>query len=280
MSFLASLKKPVVIGMVHFSSLEGSKNYEGDKALVLSRAREDLKAILDGGVDAVLFENNFDTPKFAELPELVAHHFEELVQMLVPDIHIPWGVSALWNDYRFGFDLCKRLGGVMVRVPVFVDSVDTAYGRFMAEPEKVMATRKELHAEHVSLLADVQVKHAKMVTPRPFTESVAEAVRAGADAVIVTGQWTGDPPSPEQCADAQRVAGPDVAILTGSGMTAENVATFLPFLDGCIVGTAFKQGSVDLTLRTGPNIVEEARRMDTQNVKRFMTAVRDTRALS
>lgn len=260
--------------MVHFSALAGTKDFEGDRQLVLERARQDLATLQDGGVDAVMFENNFDVPKYATMLPETSAHFRELLETLVPETRVPWGVCALWNDYAFGFDVCAKLGGSMVRVPVFVDDVETVYGAFLAQPEAVLAARQAAGAEHVKLYADVHVKHAKMIHPRPFAESVRDAVKHGADGIIVTGQWTGDPPSVEQCAEAKREAGPDVAILTGSGMTAENILSFAPDLDATIVGTAFKQGSVNTTSRQGPNIVGPELRYDVKKINDFVRAVR------
>ncbi|MEK7665417.1 MAG: BtpA/SgcQ family protein [Patescibacteria group bacterium] len=272
-----SLKvRPAVISMIHFSPLEGTEDYEGDKAVVLGRAQQDLRALQKGGVDAILFENNFDKPKHEKMRPETRAHFMELLEVLVPETHVSWGITPLWNDFAFGFEACKKLGGVMVRVPVFVDSVETVYGKFYANPAAVLAARAALGAEGVAILADVQVKHATMLTPRPFVESVREASASGADGVIVTGQWTGDPPSVEQCAEAVREAG-DAAVLTGSGMTAENFTRFAPYLDATIVGTAFKEGDVDLSKRLGPNIVVAARRYDAQKIADFMAVARSVR---
>ncbi|HBK34597.1 MAG: hypothetical protein UU08_C0024G0004 [Candidatus Uhrbacteria bacterium GW2011_GWE2_40_58] len=265
----------VTIGMVHFSPLEGSDGYEG-KEIVLERAKQDLAMLLEGGVDMVMFENNFDTPKFSQLPNTVARHFEELLQELVPETTVLWGIAPLWNDYRFGFEMCHKYGGMMVRVPVFVDSVETVYGTFLADPKKVLETRKELDAEEVLLLADVQVKHATMLHPRPFIESVKEAREQGADGVIVTGSWTGDPPSVEQCAQAHHVADGHCLVLTGSGMTPENLKDFKPYLNGSIVGTAFKE-KVGIEEKGKPNIVGPEVRYSPEAIARFMKAARQER---
>jgi len=259
-----------VIGMVHFSPLEGAQGYT-DRDSVLERATQDLNALLQGGVDAVMFENNFDTPKFAQLPLSNAAHFEELVATLAPQTTVLWGLSPLWNDYRLGFRLCKQYGGKMVRVPVFVDSVETVYGRFDADASSVLKAREEEGAQGVQIWADVQVKHAKMLHPRPFIESVTDAITQGADGVIVTGQWTGEPPSVEQCKEAYETARGRVAILTGSGMTVENISSFRPYLDGCIVGTAFKEDAT-ITDHQGPNIVSSEVRYDLQKIQKFMEA--------
>ena len=265
-------QKPVVIGMVHFSALEGSDDFR-DADSVLTRARDDMAALLEGHVDAIMFENNFDTPKYERLPALQRAHFSKLVRELAPLCSVPWGISALWNDYTLGFELCAELGGIMVRVPVFVDDIETTYGSFYAHPQDVVAARNRL-APNVLLLTDVHVKHARMLRPRPFADSVREALQNGTDAIIVTGQWTGDPPTPDQCDEAKRLANGDAYVLTGSGMTAENMSSFTPYIDGCIVGTAFKEGDINLKKRSGPNIVKADRRYSLDRIKEFMSAVR------
>lgn len=258
--------------MVHFSPLEGNVDCPG-KDVVLERARQDLSALIAGGVDAVLFENNFDSPKREILLPESAAHFEELVRELAPRVGKPWGITPLWNDYSLGFRLCARYGGMMVRVPTFADSSDTAYGLFRANPEAVLAARSSAAANNVLILADVQVKHAKPVPPRSFAESLDDAIGHGADAVIVTGAWTGDRPNLDQCREAHAISAGRVPVLTGSGMTAENVCDYAPYVNGCIVGTAFKSGIIDHRVRSGPNVVETERRYDPERIREFMSAV-------
>lgn len=260
-------KKPLVIGMVHFSPLDGGPGFSG-KDVVFDRAQEDLNVLIEGGVDAVIFENNFDNPKFEQLPEQQAKHFEELVKDLTQDLDVPWGLAPLWNDYALGFRLCKAYGGCMVRVPVFVDSVETVYGTFQAEPERVLQERKDQNAEDVMILADVQVKHATMLKPRPMAESLQEATKYHADAVVITGTWTGDPPSVELVSEAKNVLGDSTKLLTGSGMTAENIQDFLPFLDGCIVGSAFKKEAEKVS--DSVNIFPPEVRYDVEKVRSFV----------
>ncbi len=263
-----------VIGMVHFSALEGDPAFEG-MDVVYDRALQDLNALLAGGVDVVLFENNFDSPKFERLPQAQAAHFEDLIKKLTPHTPVPWGVVPLWNDYVLGFRLCKTYGGCMVRVPVFVDTVETTYGIFEGHPEKVFAARSAFQADDVLLLADVQVKHAKLVVPRPFQESLQDTINAGADAVVITGEWTGQPPTLEQCVQAQEIARSKAYVFAGSGISFDNLPTYLPHLDGCIVGSAFKEGTIDVVQKTGPNIVEASRRYDVAKIKAFMQKAKE-----
>ncbi len=272
---LIAAHKPSVIGMVHFSPLDGYPDCPG-KAVVLERALFDLRALQQGGVDAIMFENNFDNPKYEKLPARAAAHFEELISALAPLAKMPWGIAALWNDFELGFRLCAAHGGVLVRVPVFVDSVETVYGTFYADPARVRAARAAAGAEQVAILADVQVKHARMLEPRPLIDSVNAAADAGADGIIITGQWTGDPPAPTDCAAARAALAGRAALVTGSGMTRDNVNNFALHLDAMIVGTEFKAGIVGAAeaSHVGPNIVEQEIRYDVARIAAFMESLR------
>ena len=63
----------------------------------------------------------------------------------------------------------------------------------------------------------------------------------GADAIVVTGTVTGEPPSLEQIQQAQEGAD-KTPVLIGSGLDASNAPALLAAADGAIVGTSLKRG--------------------------------------
>jgi hypothetical protein len=85
------------------------------------------------------------------------------------------------------------------------------------------------------------VKYARMMVERSLEESSRLAREAGADAVVVTGTRTGEPPALPAIEDARRGAG-DVPVLVGSGLSAANAGSLLSVADGAIVGTSLKRG--------------------------------------
>ncbi len=60
----------------------------------------------------------------------------------------------------------------------------------------------------------------------------------GADAIVVTGDESGDAPSVEHLRD---VSGCGVPVLIGSGLDSGNAATLLAECGGAIVGTSIMQ---------------------------------------
>ena len=66
-----------------------------------------------------------------------------------------------------------------------------------------------------------------------------QAIAHGSDALIVTGNATGERPTTDDL-QAVRVAVGDFPILVGSGTNPQNVNALLRFADGAIVGSALK----------------------------------------
>ena len=245
MNFKSLFKtKNPIIGMVHFPPLLGYKDFPGLK-ICLQKSLRDAKTLERGGVDAIMFENNYDIPHYEFVSQETVAIITFLIQKISENIKIPFGINVLWNDYKAALSIAKVCGGKFVRIPVFVDSVETSYGKIFANPKEVSAFRKKIGAEDVALFTDIHVKHAKMLEKKSISESAKEAVKNGSDAIIITGKWTGDAPNISDLKEAREAVGKDFPILIGSGATKNNIGTLLKYADGVIVGTALKTGQIE-----------------------------------
>lgn len=96
-------------------------------------------------------------------------------------------------------------------------------------------------AEDVAILADVLVKHATPLAELDPADGTKDCVQRGlTDAVIVTGQATGSPVTPEFLKRVRDTAG-EATVLVGSGLSPDNAAELLALCDGALVGTYFKR---------------------------------------
>lgn len=231
--------KPI-IGVIHFPPLLGYKNYHSfDYAA--RKTIQDLKALEQGGVDAILLENNYDIPhKILVEPETIVQ-MTLLAKLVREKTKLPIGVIVLWNDYKASLSIVKSVGGQFIRLPVFVDNVETNYGQIKGEPKKVMAYKNKIKADNIAILTDIQVKHAKMLEKKDITKSARQAVKAGSDGLVITGDWTGDAPQIETLKKVRKAV-KDFPILVGSGLTDKNIKQYLQYANGAIVGTFFKTG--------------------------------------
>ncbi|MEM3827548.1 MAG: BtpA/SgcQ family protein [Candidatus Micrarchaeaceae archaeon] len=264
------ISKPI-IGAVHFAPLLGYKDSPGIES-ILENAEKDLRALEEGGVDGVIFENNYDLPhKINVGPETVVS-MSYLCAELGKDLSIPFGISVLWNDYKAALAIAKVVGGKFVRVPVFVDSVETDFGVINADPVEVIKYRSNIEAEGVSLFTDIQVKHATMLKERPIAESAIEAEKQGADVLIVTGRWTGNAPDISKLREAKESS--KLEIIVGSGLDASNVERIFQYADGAIVSTSLKEGRAIASER---NVKPMSARINTQKVFELMRIVKKIR---
>jgi hypothetical protein len=260
-------RKKAVIGTIHFPPLLGYPGFPGFD-VAAKNARADLRALGRGGVDGIIFENNYDIPHkiFVDAPVVSAMTF--LGEELRTATKLPTGVSVLWNDYRAALSIAKVLGLQFIRVPVFVDRVRTAYGVVDDASKPVAAFRKSIGAEDVALFTDIHVKHAKLLSRHSLAASAKRAIRNHSDALIVTGEWTGRAPDIGTLRSLRAAVGP-FPILVGSGADAANVRDLLRYADGIIVSTSLKEG----TARRGEtNVKAYGQRIDVRKVKTFVHA--------
>ncbi len=234
-------KNNIVIGAIHFPPLIGYPDFPGLE-IALENALIDLKSFEDGGVDAVIVENNYDVPHLTFVSEENREALMYLSEKIKLTTSLPVGISVLWNDYKTALLVSKKVGLTFIRVPVFVDTVKTSYGIMEAKADDVLAFQKEIGAENVAIFVDIHVKHSEILSRYTIVESAKLAIEKGADALIVTGRWTGDAPDTKELEDL-RNAVDNFPIICGSGVDDANIKNLFKFSNGAIVSTSLKDGS-------------------------------------
>lgn len=118
----------------------------------------------------------------------------------------------------------------------------TDQGIIESDARNVLMYRRQLMSDNIKIFADVMVKHAY-----PLGEGTDIALsakdtmlRAGGDALIVSGTGTGQTPDMNDLKKVRK-AMPEAPIFIGSGSTQENVKDLLSVADGIIVGTTLKR---------------------------------------
>jgi membrane complex biogenesis BtpA family protein len=233
----------IVIGMIHLPPLPDYPNSPGIEAIV-EHALRDLATLEAAGVHGVLIENEHDRPHRVEASKQTISAMTTVTGAVVSASRSALvGCEILLNDPQASLTVASRSGAAFIRTDYFVDRMlRPGYGEFAIDAEGLLNFRSEMGADDVLILADIQVKYATMVEPRPLSESAHLAAQRGADAVVVTGDASGDAPRIEHL----RNAACDVPVLIGSGLSPHNAPTLLAECDGAIVGTSIlRDGSVD-----------------------------------
>jgi membrane complex biogenesis BtpA family protein len=263
---LFEIDKPV-IGMIHLWPLPGAPGYAGHGMdTILEQARHDADVLLEGGVDGLIVENMWDLPYYVGSDvQLEAVAAQAVAARAIAEMaDVPVGVNVIHNGWEAELAIAVAAGLDFIRVCILTgarlwDTGDLNRGC----AADLLRRRRELGAEHLKLFADVDKKHSVPFPGLDLETHIEWTEFYRADALIVSGRMTGDAPPLDKVRRAKEAA--TRPILMGSGTTAENIADFLQFADGAIVGSSLKVDSV------AENPV------DPERVQRYMAAVRSVR---
>ena len=106
-----------VVAMCHLMPMPGDphfKNGVDSMDQVIEWARKDLIALQEGGVDAVMFSNEFSLPYLTDVEPVTVACMARIIGELKDDIKIPYGVNVLW-DAKKSLDLAVATDAKFVR---------------------------------------------------------------------------------------------------------------------------------------------------------------------
>lgn len=240
--FTRLFRQSPIIGVIHLAPLPGAPGFGGEMGAVLDRAAGEAAAYQAAGLDGVIVENYGDAPFFpGRVPaETVAAMAAAAHRVRQAAPGLPLGINVLRNDARSALAVAAAVGAGFIRVNVLAGAMVTDQGLIEGEAHALLRLRAALKADDVAILADIRVKHAAPLAPRPLAEEARDlAGRGGADALIVTGTGTGEAADPAEIDAVKAASG--LPVLVGSGATAQSAKGLLARADGLIVGSAFKR---------------------------------------
>jgi membrane complex biogenesis BtpA family protein len=260
------VEKPI-IGMVHLWPLPGAPGYAGyGMGTIMDHAQRDAGALLEGGVDGLIVENMWDLPYYvgADVPFEAITAQAVAARAIVEMAHVPVGINVVHNGGLVELAIAVAAGADFIRVCILTgarlwDTGDLDQGC----AADLLRRRKDLGAEKIKLFADVDKKHSLPFPGLDLETHIEWTEFYRADALIVSGRMTGDAPPLDKVRQAKSLA--TRPILMGSGTTPGNIASFLQYADGAIVGSSLKEDGV------AENPV------DLDRVQGYMAAVRAVR---
>lgn len=232
-------KEKNIFWMVHFPPLMWCVGYPWQKE-VLEKAISDATTLVEGWIDAIIMENNYDIPHTRNLSPEVTSQMTFLALELRKSVSIPIGICCLWNDWKSALAIAKIASLDFIRIPVFVDKIQTSYWFVIEEdPKEIIVYKNKIGAENIKIITDIHVKHSMILNQDSLLESAKKAIEQGSDGLIITGNWTGDLPKLD---DLQEVRDGvwTFPIIVGSGVDSKNITQILDIADAMIVGTALK----------------------------------------
>src|SRR6185503_5150425 len=257
--------KPV-IGVIHVGALPGTPGSSLPVAELVVSARAEAKIYRECGVDGVIIENMHDVPYMrGEVgPEIVAA-MTAIGSEVKSECGLPVGVQILAGANIEAMAVAHAAGLDFIRAEGYAYAHVADEGLIQASAAKLLRYRRMIGADHVQVWTDVKKKHsAHAITADVSLGTTAETIEfMGADCVIVTGNVTGEPPSPADVKAAKTHC--HIPVILGSGVSEYNISDFYNEADGFIIGSSFKVDGL------WSNTVDPSR------VARFMTVLNKLR---
>jgi uncharacterized protein len=262
-------RKPLV-GVIHVGALPGAPRSRASVGELTDSAAREAALYRDGGVDALMIENMHDVPylRGAVGPEIVAS-MAVVGRAVKSECKLPVGVQILAGANVEAIAVAHAAGLDYVRVEAYTFAHVADEGIIESSAAELLRFRRKIGADGVRVWADVKKKHAAhaITSDVSLGETAAAVEFMSGDAVIVSGNATGEPPRAADVREAKSHC--RIPVLLGSGVTPENVSEFYDAADGFIVGSYFKEGGL------WSNAVERAR---VERLADVLRRLRDTGA--
>lgn len=256
-----------IIAMCHLLPLPGDPYYDAEKGIdyVLEMARKDLRALQDGGVDAVMFSNEFSLPYLTDVRTETVASMARIIGELMSDIQVPFGVNVLW-DAKKSLDLAAATGASFVR-EIFTGVYASDFGIWNTNVGETIRHQRSIKADNVKLLFNIVPEAATYMAERDV-ESIARSTvfNNRPDALCVSGLTAGAE-TDTQILKRVKDTVPDTVVFANTGLRLENVNQQLAIADGGVVGTTFKYDG------------KFENHVDVKRVSAFMNEVRSFRTL-
>ncbi len=258
-------EKPI-IAMCHFMALPGDPGFdkEGGMDAVICRAKKEMLALQEGGVDAIMFSNEFSLPYLTDVHVETVAAMARIIGEIKCDLKIPFGVNVLWDPQK-SIDLAMATGAKFVR-EIFTGVYASDFGLWNTNCGEVVRHQCAIGAEDVKLLFNIVPEAAKYIQREDIQQIAKSTVfNCRPDALCVSGLTAGAA-TDSQILQEVKSEVPETIVFANTGVRINNVEEQLSIADGAVVGTTFKEEGK----------FENA--ADVKRVKEFMDVVKKFRA--
>lgn len=233
-----------VIAMCHLRALPGDPGFDSAKGMnwVIDRAYDDLMALQNGGVDAVMFSNEFSMPYLTKVKAETSVAMARVIGQLMTEIRVPYGVNVLWDPIA-SFDLAMAVDALFIR-EIFTGAYASDFGVWNTNVGETIRHQHRIGAGKVKTLFNIVPEAAVYMGDRDIRSIAKSTVfNNRPDALCVSGLTAG---SKTDSATLKLVKDtvPDTVVLANTGVCLENVDEQLAIADGCVTATHFKKDGI------------------------------------
>ncbi len=262
---LFKVKKPI-IALLHMQALPGDPAYTRKNCMkdVVEKALKDLMALQNGGVDGILFSNEFSLPYQRKVDFVTPASMARVIGELMRDIRVPYGVDCISDGYAT-VELAAAVDAAFVR-GTFSGVYVGDGGFYNNDFSKILRRKAALGLDELKMLYFLNPESDINLDTRKLPDIAKSLIaKAKPDSFCISANAAGNEVADHLIADVKSVS-EDVAVFCNTGCNQKNIAEKLATADAACVGTTFKFDG-DFY-----NLVDEER------VRAFMDTVKEYRA--
>lgn len=236
-----------LIGMIHCPAFPGAPRYRGQPVSeIYDACLRDAEALIENGMHGLIVENHGDIPflKPDEITCETAAFMAVVTDRIRQRFDVPVGVNVLANAPIPAIAIAAAGGAAFIRVNEWANAYVANEGFIEGRAGEALRFRARLRQDSIRVFADSHVKHGAhaIVADRSIQELTRDIAFFDADAVIATGQRTGDAANPDEIRTIREAT--HLPLLVGSGVNEGNIGQILALTDGVIIASSLKQDGV------------------------------------
>ncbi len=262
---LFKVKKPI-LSMLHLQPLPGDPKYRRGDSMkrVVELARQDLHALQQGGVDGIIFSNEFSLPYQRHMSFVTPSAMARVIGELMTEIQVPFGVDCI-SDGLATIELAAAVDAAFAR-GTFSGVYVGDGGFYNNELSELIRRKCTLGLDDLKMLYFLNPESDINLDTRKLAEIAKSLVfKAAPDGLCISGSAAGQGVDSDLLSQVKKAA-PEVMLFANTGCTVDTIADKLKICDGAVVATTFK---IDGYLYNP---------VDVTRVKTFMARVRQVRA--
>lgn len=260
------VKKPIIT-MLHLDPLPGDPRFRyGDTVeRVVEHARQDLHALQDGGVDGIIFSNEFSLPYERHMSFVTPATMARVIGELKSEIRVPYGVDCI-SDGQASIELAAAVDAKFIR-GTFSGVYVGDGGLYNNDFSVLMRRKAALHLDDLKMLYFINPESDRSLDTRPLVDIAKSTIfKAHPDGLCISANAAGQDVDDALIASV-KAGTPDVVVLCNTGCRPDTIESKLSTADAAVVGTYFKK---DGKLESD---TLENHRVDVARVKEFMDVV-------
>jgi membrane complex biogenesis BtpA family protein len=253
-----------IIAMCHLQALPGDPSFDwkGGMSRVIELAHQDLTNLQEGGVDAVMFSNEFSLPYLTKVRPETTAAMSRVIGELMHAIKVPFGINVLWDPLA-SIDVAAATGAKFIR-EIITGVYASDFGLWNTNVGETIRHKMALTPD-LKVLYNIVPEAAAYLGNRTIVDIARSTVfNSRPDALCVSGLTAGVEADTQTLSSVKKAV-PGTVVLCNTGCRVENIERQLAIADGAVVGSTFKKdGKFE-------NLVDRAR------VKAFMDKVKSIR---